>query len=102
MFVCYLFLDILEDCTDCFGGQKKDEPSDKDKKDEEETPTSAHHSIIETWDWGRQPGMSAIFFFILGGGRSGTYLTQAAIPKLFCLHAEHLVVLHLSASKWGN
>ncbi|MEQ2287687.1 hypothetical protein AMECASPLE_015268, partial [Ameca splendens] len=44
-----------EDCTDCFGGQKKDEPSDKDKKEEEETATSAHHSIIETWDWGQQP-----------------------------------------------
>ncbi|XP_027882785.1 E3 ubiquitin-protein ligase HERC2 isoform X2 [Xiphophorus couchianus] len=44
-----------EDCTDCFGGQKKDEPGDKEKKEEEETPTSAHHAIIETWDWGRQP-----------------------------------------------
>uniref|UniRef100_A0A3B3YFA5 HECT-type E3 ubiquitin transferase n=1 Tax=Poecilia mexicana TaxID=48701 RepID=A0A3B3YFA5_9TELE len=43
------------DCTDCFGGQKKDEPGEKEKKEDEETPTSAHHSIIETWDWGRQP-----------------------------------------------
>ncbi|XP_017159836.1 E3 ubiquitin-protein ligase HERC2 isoform X1 [Poecilia reticulata] len=44
-----------EDCTDCFGGQKKDEPGDKEKKEDEEAPMSAHHSIIETWDWGRQP-----------------------------------------------
>ncbi|XP_068449211.1 E3 ubiquitin-protein ligase HERC2 isoform X3 [Clinocottus analis] len=44
-----------EDCTDCFGAQKKDEPNDKEKKEEEETSTSVHHSIIETWDWGRQP-----------------------------------------------
>uniref|UniRef100_A0A3B5ANJ8 HECT-type E3 ubiquitin transferase n=1 Tax=Stegastes partitus TaxID=144197 RepID=A0A3B5ANJ8_9TELE len=34
---------------------KKDEPNDKEKKEEEETSTSVHHSIIETWDWGRQP-----------------------------------------------
>ncbi len=47
---------ILEDCTDCFGSQKKDEPNDKEKKEEEETSASVHHSIIETWDWGRQPG----------------------------------------------
>uniref|UniRef100_A0A673CR73 HECT-type E3 ubiquitin transferase n=1 Tax=Sphaeramia orbicularis TaxID=375764 RepID=A0A673CR73_9TELE len=44
-----------EDCTDCFGTQKKDEPNDKEKKEEEEMSTSVHHSIIETWDWGRQP-----------------------------------------------
>ncbi|XP_067368465.1 E3 ubiquitin-protein ligase HERC2 isoform X5 [Channa argus] len=44
-----------EDCADCFGTQKKDEPNDKEKKEEEETSTSVHHSIIETWDWGRQP-----------------------------------------------
>lgn len=50
---------ISEDCTDCFGTQKKDEPNDKEKKEEEETSTSVHHSIIETWDWGRQPGESA-------------------------------------------
>ncbi|XP_045543165.1 E3 ubiquitin-protein ligase HERC2 isoform X2 [Salmo salar] len=44
-----------EDCTDCFGTQKKDESNDKEKKEEEEVSTSVHHSIIETWDWGRQP-----------------------------------------------
>lgn len=54
--LCTCFAFILEDCTDCFGVQKKDEPNDKDKKEEEETATSVHHSIIETWDWGRQPG----------------------------------------------
>ncbi|XP_062251671.1 LOW QUALITY PROTEIN: E3 ubiquitin-protein ligase HERC2 [Platichthys flesus] len=43
-----------EDC-DCFGTQKKDEPNDKEKKEEEETAASVHHSIIESWDWGRQP-----------------------------------------------
>lgn len=50
---------ISEDCTDCFGTQKKDEPNDKEKKEEEETSTSVHHSIIETWDWGQQPGEKA-------------------------------------------
>lgn len=50
---------ISEDCTDCFGTQKKDEPNDKEKKEEEETSASVHHSIIETWDWGRQPGETA-------------------------------------------
>ncbi|XP_062306104.1 E3 ubiquitin-protein ligase HERC2 [Osmerus eperlanus] len=45
----------LEDCTDCFATQKKEESNDKEKKEEEETSTSVHHSIIETWDWGRQP-----------------------------------------------
>lgn len=51
---------ISEDCTDCFAAQKKDEPNDKDKKEEEEASTSVHHSIIETWDWGRQPGESRL------------------------------------------
>ncbi|XP_059922232.1 E3 ubiquitin-protein ligase HERC2 isoform X1 [Gadus macrocephalus] len=44
-----------EDCTDCFGAQKKDDSNDKEKKEEEEASTTVHHSIIETWDWGRQP-----------------------------------------------
>ncbi|XP_028301238.1 E3 ubiquitin-protein ligase HERC2 isoform X2 [Gouania willdenowi] len=44
-----------EDCPGCFGAQKKDESNDKEKKEEEETSLSVHHSIIETWDWGRQP-----------------------------------------------
>ncbi|XP_061894415.1 E3 ubiquitin-protein ligase HERC2-like [Entelurus aequoreus] len=43
-----------EDCPGCFGSQK-DEANDKEKKDEEEASTAVHHSIIETWDWGRQP-----------------------------------------------
>lgn len=45
-----------EDCTDYFGNPKKEEPNDKEKKEEEETIISVHHSIIETWDWGCQPG----------------------------------------------
>ncbi|CAG01384.1 unnamed protein product, partial [Tetraodon nigroviridis] len=49
-----------EDCTDCFGTQKKDEPNDKEKKEDEDMLTSAHHSIIETWDWGRQPDESEL------------------------------------------
>uniref|UniRef100_A0A3Q3VWY8 E3 ubiquitin-protein ligase HERC2 n=1 Tax=Mola mola TaxID=94237 RepID=A0A3Q3VWY8_MOLML len=51
----FTFFLISEDCTDCFGSQKKDEPNDKEKKEEEDSSTSVHHSIIETWDWGRQP-----------------------------------------------
>ncbi|KAL7832768.1 hypothetical protein SRHO_G00297860 [Serrasalmus rhombeus] len=46
-----------EDSADCAGAQKKDECNDKEKKEEEEASlSSVHHSIIETWDWGRQPG----------------------------------------------
>lgn len=78
---------ILEDCTDCFGAQKKDEPNDKDKKEEEETSTSVHHSIIETWDWGRQPG------------ESRPDECGAAAPGQ---PAVTLVLLHLLLSKWGN
>lgn len=52
----YLCCSFLEDCTDCFGTQKKDEANDKEKKEDEDMLTSVHHSIIETWDWGRQPG----------------------------------------------
>lgn len=55
-FYLLFFFSILEDCTDCFVSQKKDEPNDKEKKEEEEPSASVHHSIIETWDWGRQPG----------------------------------------------
>ncbi|XP_022531523.2 E3 ubiquitin-protein ligase HERC2 isoform X2 [Astyanax mexicanus] len=45
-----------EDSADCAGAQKKDESNDKEKKEEEEASlSSVHHSIIETWDWGRQP-----------------------------------------------
>lgn len=50
------FFFLTEDCPDCFGTQKKDEPNDKEKKEDEDMLTSVHHSIIETWDWGRQPG----------------------------------------------
>ncbi|XP_016124312.1 E3 ubiquitin-protein ligase HERC2-like [Sinocyclocheilus grahami] len=43
-----------EDCADCT--QKKDDTNDKEKKEEEEAAASSfHHSIIEMWDWGRQP-----------------------------------------------
>lgn len=56
---------ISEDCTDCFGAPKKDEPNDKEKKEEEGTSTSAHLSIIETWDWGRQPGETAATILLL-------------------------------------
>ncbi|KAB5583793.1 hypothetical protein PHYPO_G00099730 [Pangasianodon hypophthalmus] len=45
-----------EDSADCPGAQKKDESNDKEKKEEEETSSSSvRHSMIETWDWGRQP-----------------------------------------------
>uniref|UniRef100_A0A672Q5U6 E3 ubiquitin-protein ligase HERC2 n=1 Tax=Sinocyclocheilus grahami TaxID=75366 RepID=A0A672Q5U6_SINGR len=47
-------LDSFQDCADCT--QKKDDTNDKEKKEEEEAAASSfHHSIIEMWDWGRQP-----------------------------------------------
>ena len=52
-----LSLSLSEDCADCLGTQKKDDSNDREKKeDEEAVATSVHHSIIEMWDWGRQPG----------------------------------------------
>lgn len=75
-------LAIPEDCTDCFGTQKKDEPNDKEKKEEEETSTSVHHSIIETWDWGRQPGEEAF-----------DVTSYEMVPLLL------LFIFHLSVSK---
>lgn len=51
-----LSVSIAEDCADCFGAQKKDESNDREKKEEDEASALVHHSIIEAWDWGRQPG----------------------------------------------
>lgn len=50
-------MSFSEDSADCPSAQKKDESNDKEKKEEEEASSpSVRHSIIETWDWGRQPG----------------------------------------------
>ncbi|XP_041128227.1 E3 ubiquitin-protein ligase HERC2-like isoform X2 [Polyodon spathula] len=49
-----------EDNGDCLSSQKKDESNDKEKKEEEEAAASVHHSIIETWDWGRQPDVNEL------------------------------------------
>ncbi|XP_041055229.1 E3 ubiquitin-protein ligase HERC2 isoform X4 [Carcharodon carcharias] len=51
-----------EDNNECQTGSKKDEQNDKEKKDEEETPTSTYRakSIIESWVWGRQPDVSEL------------------------------------------
>lgn len=59
----WIFFSFFSEDCDCFGAQKKDEPNDKEKKEEEETLTSVHHSIIETWDWGRQPGVCPHHFY---------------------------------------
>ncbi len=50
---CFNFSEDFADCS-----QKKDDTNDKEKKEEDEVAaaTSFHHSIIEMWDWGRQPG----------------------------------------------
>ncbi|KAG2457008.1 HERC2 ligase, partial [Polypterus senegalus] len=49
-----------EDSADCSSSQRKEESNEREKKDEEEPVTSVHQSIIETWDWGRQPDVSEL------------------------------------------
>lgn len=49
----------LDDGVDTQSGAKKEDLSDKEKKDDEEAPAPALRakSILESWVWGRQPGV---------------------------------------------
>ncbi|XP_040349847.1 E3 ubiquitin-protein ligase HERC2 [Herpailurus yagouaroundi] len=48
-----------DDGVDTQSGTKKEDLNDKEKRDEEETPAPAcrARSILESWVWGKQPGM---------------------------------------------
>ncbi|OWK60818.1 E3 ubiquitin-protein ligase HERC2 [Lonchura striata] len=50
------------DSTECQTLSKKEEQNDKEKKDEEETPLPTYRakSIVESWVWGKQPGITAV------------------------------------------
>lgn len=51
-----------DDSVDGQSGAKKEDASDKEKKDEEETPvpTCRAKAILESWVWGRQPDVSEL------------------------------------------
>ncbi|XP_038616113.1 E3 ubiquitin-protein ligase HERC2 [Tachyglossus aculeatus] len=51
-----------DDGTECPSGTKKEDPSDKEKKEEEELPAPTYRakSIVESWVWGRQPDVSEL------------------------------------------
>lgn len=55
----FLIFDFLDDGVDTQSGTKKEDLNDKEKKDEEETPAPACRakSILESWVWGKQPGI---------------------------------------------
>ena len=46
-------------------GTKKEDLNDKEKKEEEETPAPAYRakSILESWVWGKQPGIMIFWTF---------------------------------------
>lgn len=57
----------LDDSTECQTGSKKEEQNDKEKKDEEETPLPTYRakSIVESWVWGKQPGIMNVSVILL-------------------------------------
>lgn len=58
----------LDDSTECQTASKKEEQNDKEKKDEEETPVPTYRakSIVESWVWGKQPGITAVLVILTG------------------------------------
>lgn len=48
-----------DDGADTQSGTKKEDLTDKEKKEEEETPAPVYKakSILESWVWGKQPGI---------------------------------------------
>uniref|UniRef100_A0A8C9CWF1 E3 ubiquitin-protein ligase HERC2 n=1 Tax=Panthera leo TaxID=9689 RepID=A0A8C9CWF1_PANLE len=55
----YVENNSFNDGVDTQSGTKKEDLNDKEKRDEEETPAPAcrARSILESWVWGKQPGM---------------------------------------------
>ncbi|MGH0142689.1 UNVERIFIED_CONTAM: hypothetical protein FKN15_076572 [Acipenser sinensis] len=106
-----------EDSGDCPGNQKKDESNDKEKKEEEEAAASVHHSIIETWDWGRQPDVSELKDCLLvlvdeqqklAGRTAKTTLSAVRLRQRLVILERYLMALSRSAhhdkfkTKWKS
>ncbi|XP_058886345.1 E3 ubiquitin-protein ligase HERC2-like isoform X1 [Acipenser ruthenus] len=106
-----------EDSGDCLGSQKKDESNDKEKKEEEEAAASVHHSIIETWDWGRQPDVSELKDCLLvlvdeqqklAGRTAKTTLSAVRLRQRLVILERYLMALSRSArhdkfkAKWKS
>lgn len=72
-----------DDSVDGQSGAKKEDASDKEKKDEEETPvpTCRAKAILESWVWGRQPGMDACACSSLFSQSQGLGKPKEAPPK---------------------
>ncbi|MGH0171437.1 UNVERIFIED_CONTAM: hypothetical protein FKN15_060157 [Acipenser sinensis] len=107
----------LQDSGDCPGNQKKDESNDKEKKEEEEAAASVHHSIIETWDWGRQPDVSELKDCLLvlvdeqqklAGRTAKTTLSAVRLRQRLVILERYLMALSRSAhhdkfkTKWKS
>lgn len=56
----FKIFDFPDDGVDTQSGTKKEDLNDKEKKDEEETPAPACRAklILESWVWGKQPGIT--------------------------------------------
>uniref|UniRef100_A0A3B3QN49 E3 ubiquitin-protein ligase HERC2 n=1 Tax=Paramormyrops kingsleyae TaxID=1676925 RepID=A0A3B3QN49_9TELE len=67
------------DCADCFGGQKKDESNDREKKEEDEASAPVHHSIIEAWDWGRQPLKDCLLVLVEDQQKLATHTAKSTL-----------------------
>uniref|UniRef100_A0A3Q2Y7Y6 E3 ubiquitin-protein ligase HERC2 n=1 Tax=Hippocampus comes TaxID=109280 RepID=A0A3Q2Y7Y6_HIPCM len=91
------------DCPGCFAGQKKDEANDKEKKDEDEAATVAsaavHHSIIETWDWGRQPLKDCLMVLVDDQQKLSAQMAKSTLSaRRLCQRLVILERYHISLS----
>lgn len=70
----------LDDSTECQTASKKEEQNDKEKKDEEETPLPTYRakSIVESWVWGKQPGITALLVIVTDITYSALITTSVA------------------------
>lgn len=59
LYIKKVFFNFPDDGVDTQSGTKKEDANDKEKKDEEDAAAPAYRakSILESWVWGRQPGI---------------------------------------------
>lgn len=72
-----------DDGVDAQSGTKKEDLNDKEKKEEEETPAPVCRakSILESWVWGRQPGI-----ILSDSSGSNFYLLMEVYKIKICLY----------------
>lgn len=72
-----------DDGVDAQSGTKKEDLNDKEKKEEEETPAPVYRakSILESWVWGKQPGI------ILSDSSGSNFCLLMEVSKIkICLY----------------